>query len=186
MEAARRGAVVWALRKWAVSAFVLAHMGMTALWCLPECPLRVWSFPVTKHYMMPLGLWQCWTMFSPDPVRHAVMLEADVVDSRGLRYGFTFRRLADYSLWGRTFHFRNYKFAYNMAAGEMKTERTMVGHYVVRQLALPAEAFPVDVALVHNIRPTPEPGGPPADPMATGVVRVIDTFHYASLNEVNP
>src|SRR5262249_13634599 len=97
MDDGTRRAWTWRLKKSALSLFVVAHLGATVLWVLPACPLRERCWPVVSSYIMPTGMWQYWGMFAPDPMRDTLTLEAEALDVRGLRYGFTFPRLADYS-----------------------------------------------------------------------------------------
>ena len=184
MDGAARARWAWTARKWAVSAFLVVHLAATCIWVLPECPLRVASSPALSYYVLPLGLWDYWGMFAPDPVRDTVTLEADVVDARGLRYAFAFPKLADYSRLAGVPRFRHSKFAANLGIGEAKLCRELTTHHVVRQLSLPKEAFPVDVRLIYQVRNTPPPGGPPADPMTPTYPYVLDTYHIASHDEV--
>jgi hypothetical protein len=141
---------------------------------------------VVARYILPLGMGQYWDMFAPDPMRDSIALEADVVDSRGLRYGFAFPRAADYPIWSAVPKFRHPKFAANLADPECQANREVTAHYVVRQLGLPARAFPVDVALIYQVRTPSPPGGPPADPMTPTYPRVLATLHFARPEEVRP
>jgi len=178
----------WARRlgRLVVSVFLVVHVVMTVVWVMPPCPIRVRSQGVIDAYMLPLGLWQYWGMFAPDPVRNALTLEAEVVDSRGLRYAFAFPRLADYSKWGGVPRFRHSKFAMNLAIRELRVQRETAARHVLRQLAVSPDAFPVDVHLVYQVRPSPPPGGAPADPMTPPHAELLDTVHFATAGEVTP
>src|SRR5205823_12097535 len=87
----------WTLRRLAISAFLLVHLGAMGVWVLPNCPIQQQLAPWLRYYVLPLGLWQSWAMFAPDPLRDTVTLEAEVIDRNGLRYGFAFPRLGDYN-----------------------------------------------------------------------------------------
>src|SRR4051812_21147614 len=105
------GRRAWVARRLLVSAFLVVHIGTTVVWVLPPCPLRAACFGAACYYMLPLGLWQYWGMFSPDPPQNVSFLEAVVVDSRGLRYNFAFPKQSDYSVWRAIPRFRHPKFA---------------------------------------------------------------------------
>jgi hypothetical protein len=176
----------WTARRWAISAFLVVHVSAVTLWVLPASPLRLRVMNVASYYILPLGLWQYWGMFAPDPVRDTVMLEAEVVDARGLRYSFAFPRLADYSKWRGVPRVRHSKFAANMAVEECATNREFAARHVVRRLGLPASAFPVVAQLLYQVRLSPPPGGPPPDPMTPTRPHIIATYRFPSLDEVMP
>ena len=144
----------------AISAFVIGHLGITILWCLPRCELRTRTFPVTRRYILPLGLCQLWTMFAPDPVvGETVTLEAEVTDFEGgLRHVFAFPKLADYTVWQGIPRFRYSKYAANLADNEFDPPRKFAARHVLRQLRLPADSYPVEVHLLYQLRMTPPPG----------------------------
>lgn len=178
-------------RKWfrtagrlGISAFLVFHIGATVVWVLPPCPVRQRCFDPVACYIMPLGLWQYWGMFAPDPVRDTMTLEADAVDARGLRTSFVFPKLADYSTWRGIPRFRHSKFAANLSVPELQLQREYTARHVVRRLGMPDEAFPVDVHLLYQVRLTPPPGGPPADPMTPAQPYVIGTYHFETPGEV--
>lgn len=176
----------WTARRLLISLFVTFHMGATVIWVIPDCPIRRSSTDLLAYYIMPLGLWQYWAMFAPDPVRDTITLEADVTDSKGLRYHFDFPRMADYSTWEGIFLFRYSKYTANLSIPEFDLGRKFASRHVVRQLALPAESYPVEVHLLYRVRRTPPPGGPPADPMTPTTTMVIGDFRFKGLKEVRP
>jgi hypothetical protein len=176
----------WTARRLGISLFLFVHLGATTIWVLPECPLRRATIGVAAPYMLPLGLWQFWTMFAPDPVRDTLALEADVVDSRGLRYRFAFPRLAGYSTWEGIPRFRYSKYAANIAVGEFEKPREFAARHAIRQLNVPAEAFPVEVHLIYEIKVTPPLGQGPEAVASAPRYQTIDSFQFASLSEVRP
>jgi hypothetical protein len=93
---------IWTARRLLISAFVVFHFGATIIWIMPPCVIRQRTIKTLAYYMMPLGLWQTWAMFAPDPIRETLTLEADVTDARGLRHRFEFPRVGDLSC-GRPF-----------------------------------------------------------------------------------
>ena len=173
------------VRRLLISAFLMIHLSATLLWVLPACPLRQRTISLVSYYLLPLGLWQYWTMFSPDPVRDTWTLEGEVVDAKGLRAVFTFPRLADYTVIQGIPRFRHSKYAANLSADDYVFPREFAARHVVRQLHLPADAYPVEVQLVYQVRPTPPPGHP-VDLMTPTQRSPFATYHFASAKEVQP
>ena len=177
-----------AARRLVVSAFVVFHLGATVGWMMPACPLRARCVNAVWYYMLPLGLWQYWGMFCPDPPLNTIELNAEVIDVRGLRYNFAFPKQSDYSVWGAIVRARHPKFAINLASNEEEivTNRVFAARHVVRQLGVPAEAFPVDVRLIFQVRACPPPGTAATDVLAPKQPYPIGTYRFANLGEVRP
>lgn len=175
------------IQRTAISLFVIAHLCAVTIWILPACVIKLWAIPYIVKYMVPLGQWQYWGMFAPDPMRDTMMLEAAVVDARGLLHTFAFPKEKDFGAWGSSLHYRHSKYAANFALKEeFKAHREFAARHAVRQLGMTADMFPVDVQLMYRIKPTPPPGSPPPDPMMPLAVAAIDTYRFPSLKEVQP
>jgi hypothetical protein len=177
---------MWTARRLAISAFLIGHMGAVSIWVLSPCPIQRRFAGTLAYYILPLGLWQYWGMFAPDPVRDTVTLEAEVIDVRGIRYIFAFPKLADYSRLEGVLRFRHSKYAANMAGDESGAQREFAVRHAIRQLGLTADAFPVDVHLRYQVRVTPPPGEPPADPMLPTQPLHLASYHFPNLQEVGP
>jgi len=175
---------IWRLKRLAISAFLLVHLAALALWNMPGCALRQRAFRAVAHYVYPLGLWQNWAMFAPDPVRHTVTLQAIAVDRNGIMYDYAFPKMADYSLWGRALRVRHSKFASYFASEEFANHRQVAARHVVRQLAIPAEGFPVDVEIQYQVRETPPPGTVP-DPMAPTRTHPLKAYRFPTWEDVH-
>jgi hypothetical protein len=184
MDVGTRQVWAWNARKWVVSAFLVMHLAATLIWVLPSCPLRERCRHWAGYYLLPLGMWQYWGMFAPDPMKESITLEAEVIDSKGLRYGFAFPKLADYSPLAAVPRFRHSKYAANLLNPDTPYDRAFAARHVARQLALPAEAFPVNVTLIYHLKLPPPPGGPPADPMAPTTPYAIGPIPVANLSGV--
>jgi len=180
----------WTLRRLAISAFLVAHLAATVIWILPASAIRLQYAPLAKYYILPLGLWQYWAMFAPDPVRDTITLEAEVIDCNGVRYAFAFPRLGDYNWWRGIPRFRYSKYAANLASEEFALARKFASRHVLRHLNLPADVYPVSVHLVYQIRKTPPPvaenPAPQVDAMTPPKPHVLSTFRFDSPREVNP
>jgi hypothetical protein len=178
----------WTARRLAISAFLVFHVAANVIWVLPQCPIRQQFAPALRYYILPLGLWQFWAMFAPDPIRDTVVLDAEVIDINGVRYAFAFPRLADYNWWQGIPRFRYSKYAANLVADEFTLPRKFAARHVLRRLKLPAEVFPVTVHLMYQLRSTPPPGSPPSQADAMNPTRpfVVGTIRIDSAREVNP
>ncbi|MGE3817881.1 MAG: hypothetical protein AB7I30_00450 [Isosphaeraceae bacterium] len=175
-----------ALRRGAISAFVVFHLGATVLWILPDCPIRRQTAWLISYYVQPLGMLQYWGMFAPDPVRDTLTLEAEAIDAQGLRHGFVFERVADHSWWEGVPRYRHSKFVANLAIHELEFNRVIAARQVARALALPASAYPLTVSLFHRVVVTPVPGGPPPDPMTPSHTRLMGIYPILDQKEVFP
>ena len=186
MRESRYRALAWTLRRLAISGFIVVHLCATLLWVLPVSPLRNRFFGVVSGYIFPLGLWQYWGMFAPDPMRDSLTLEAQVVDSRGIRTNFAFEKGEDNSVLRGMPRYRHPKFAANLLMPDNLNLRTIAAKHALRKLDVPAEAYPVSVHLIYQVRVTPPPGGPPVDPMTPNQTFVLGAYQFASLSEVRP
>ena len=81
-----------AYRLW-ISAFLVLHLGATVFWVMPPSPIKPMGMSLVRWYMLPLGLWQYWGMFAPDPQRDTFLLEAEVVGRPGAPACFLFSRI---------------------------------------------------------------------------------------------
>jgi hypothetical protein len=159
---------------------------------MPASPIRLQFGSWAQYYILPLGLWQYWAMFAPDPMRESITLEAEVIDCNGLRYAFAFPRLADYNWWQGIPRFRYSKYAANLSSDEFALPRQFAARHVLRRLKLPAEVYPVSVHLLYQMRQAPPPGSPapdpasPVDAMTPTKPHVVGTFRIDSPREVFP
>lgn len=176
----------WTAKRWAISAFLLVHIGAVTIWNLPPCAIRSRGVEWSARYLLPLGLWQHWGMFAPNPATATAVLEAAVVDNQGLLHRFAFPTMHNRSPWQAIWGYRHSKFSANLGGEEFRVLREMAARHVVRTMDLPAEDFPVVVQLFYNVRETPAPGDPPADPAEAPKIAVIDTYRFPNPAEVQP
>jgi hypothetical protein len=176
----------WTARRVVISAFVIFHLSALMIWTMPNCAIKAQFQSPYRFYMLPLGLWQWWAIFAPDPLRASLTLNAEIIDAKGMRHEYPFTRLADLSWWQKIPRYRHCKFSGNMAAEEYAKHREFTARHAVRQLNMDPEAFPVWVSLYLELKDAPPPGSGVADPMAAPRVQVLDRFQFRSLKEVMP
>jgi hypothetical protein len=177
---------LWTLKRLALSAFVTAHIAAVILWNMPECALKSRLAGWTAYYFLPSGQWQCWDMFSPDPLRDTVELEALVRDSRGRLHRFAFPRLADKSVLEAAWGYRHPKYAASLASEGCVLQREYAARYVLRKLGLAPDAYPADIELYYNVRPTPLPGAPADEPSLPPEHITLQTYRFPSFEETLP
>jgi hypothetical protein len=176
----------WAAKKAAISALVLGHLGALVVWNLPaKVALRERLAPTVSWYMLPTGLWQDWGMFAPDPGRSTVALEALALDRHGVLRQFEFPKLTGLSVPAASWRFRQAKYASVVGLEESAANREFAARTVLRRLDIPDGAYPVEVQLLYQVRPTPPPGEA-ADPDELPQLSVLDTFRFPNRSEVDP
>ncbi len=114
----------WTAQRVVISAFVLFHLGALSIWTNPDCLIKSRCALLFRYYVLPLGLWQWWAIFAPDPLRDTLYLNVEVIDSKGLRHLYEFPKIGDLPWWQKLGHYRAPKFAANMPVDEYKTLRT--------------------------------------------------------------
>lgn len=176
----------WTAWRLAISTFLVFHLTATVVWNIPNSPLRQCLLPAFQRYMLPLGLWQSWWMFAPDPMRVTAVLESEVIDAQGMRHIHEFPRVAALPWWQKLPRFRHPKFTCNLMLDEFAVQREFTARHVVRQLAMKPEAFPVHVSLYCQIKEPPTPGQPFADPSAPVRLHSLGNYDFASIDEVHP
>ena len=176
----------WTAQRLAISAFLVVHLGAVATINLPPSALRQALITPVAHYLMPIGLDQAWGMFAPNPVMHSMTLEAMTVDRNGIQRTFVFPKMTDFSWWRAIPRVRHSKFASNCGVATNVVIREFATRHALRQLAIPADAYPVEAELLYQVRETASPGQPPIDPMKPPVPQTLQTYRFPTIEEVQP
>jgi hypothetical protein len=177
----------WNARRLFISAFVLFHLSALCVWTVPPCLIKERVTPFYRYYVLPLGMWQWWAIFAPDPIRNTMMLNAEIVDAKGMRHLFEFPRLADLPWWQKTPLYRQPKFAANMGMPEYAGQRKYTARYALRQIEMKPESYPLTVSLYYLVTDAPAPGPSAAvDPMVPPRIQMIEKFEFATVEEVRP
>lgn len=174
----------WTAQRLGISAFLIAHLAALAVYNLPACFLRERLFPYASTYLIPLGLWQTWAMFAPNPTQCEMTVEAIAIDSTGIQRSFAFAKMTDFSLLRAAPRVRHSKYASNLGDESCSAIRECAARHVVRQLQIPEDAFPVQVELFHQVRETPPLGEGPIDPMKPTIPRTIKTYRFESVEDI--
>ncbi len=176
----------WTARRLVISAFLVAHLAAVAIMNLPGSALKqALILPVT-FYLVPIGLDQAWGMFAPNPVMNPMALEAVTVDKNGIQRTFAFPKMTDFSIWEAIPRVRHSKYASNCSIASNVAIREFAVRHAIRQLKIPADAFPVEAELLFQVRETAPPGAPARDPMKPPTPQTLQTYRFPSLAEVTP
>jgi hypothetical protein len=177
----------WNARRLFVSAFVIFHLSALSIWTIPPCIIKERCTPFIQYYVLPTGMWQWWAIFAPDPIRNTMVMDAEIIDARGMRHIFEFPRLGDLPWWQKVPRYRQPKFTANMVVPEYIPHRKFTAKHAVRQMGLKPEAYPLVVSLYYHVTDSPAPGSTAAiDPMVPPRIHMLERFEFASIEEVRP
>jgi hypothetical protein len=180
----------WTALRAVISAFVLFHLSALMIWTMPPCEIKRRLAPPDSapyyYYVLPLGVWQWWAIFAPEPLRDTLMLDAEVIDAKGMRHIFEFPRIGDLPWYRKLSRYRQPKFTHNMNDLEFLKQREFAARHAVRQLNLSEQSFPVAVSLNYQVKVSPPPGTWVTDPMERPRTQVIQRYQFASMKEVRP
>jgi hypothetical protein len=165
---------------------VIFHLSALIMWTMPHCAIKAQFQSPYRYYVLPLGLWQWWAIFAPDPVTENQVLEAEVVDAKKLIHVYEFTKIGDLSFWDKLSRYRHPKFTGNMMSNEFLTQRKFTARHVVRQLGLGDDAFPLCVSLYVKLTHAPPVGSAVTDPMTPPRIQLLERYEFASMKEVRP
>ena len=165
----------WTARRSVISAFVIFHLSALMIWTVPNCAIKSQFQSPYRYYMLPLGLWQWWAIFAPDPIRNTTNLNAEIMDAKGCGILTEFPRLGEPSTWwDKIPRYRNRKFTATCPSRNT-TSIEFTARHVVRQLGMGPRRSRSGSACITSSR-FPLPGTGVADPMASTRVRVWIVF----------
>jgi hypothetical protein len=176
------GQRIWLYKRAAISTFLIVHLLALMAYNMPPCSIKTSLYNFSVAYLHPLGLWQNWSMFAPDPSKYTVMLEALAIDKNGQTYNFAFPRMTDYTVLDGVTKARHPKFTSYLNGEDFEVMREVGARHVVRQLRIPPEAFPVAVELQFVVRDTPPPGSVP-DRMAPTRIESVKYYKFSQWQE---
>ena len=175
----------WTARRILLSTFLIGHLTAIFLINVPASALRDAVITPVAMYLLPLGLDQAWGMFAPNPVLHSNHLEAMTVDTNGIQRVYAFPKMTDFTIWEAMPRVRHSKFASNCGIPNNKAVQEYAVQYAIRELGIPADAFPVTAELYYQVIETPPLGAPARDPMLPPTTFSIQTYRFPTLAEVS-
>ncbi len=139
-----------------ISAFVLFHIYIMAVWGLPGSTFRYFLAKPVEDYVIFTGLWHSWDMFSPDPLAINFNLKAEITYQNGVVRTWTFPRMEKLGYWDRfqKERFRKWRERVRMDMYSVIWDDT--ARYVARINDTPTN-HPVQVSLIREWQPIPMP-----------------------------
>jgi hypothetical protein len=139
-----------------ITLFILFHVYIMAIWGLPGSGFRAaLSRPIEK-YVIYIGLWHSWDMFSPDPLSLNFLVQAEIIYQDGSKKTWDFPQMDKLSLWERFQKERYRKW------GERVRQDAYAGiwddtcRFIARINDTPTN-HPARVILIRNWEPIPPP-----------------------------
>ncbi len=175
----------WWARK-AVNLFLLWQLFALCMWLMPSSGAIVSaSLGVVRPYMTATAFAQSWNMFSPNPDRLDVYLEAEITYQNGDKHPWVFPRLAKMNYVQRYQKERWRKIVEVATHGSNQELWPALARYAARVNNYDAQNPPVSVELIQHSRQVPPPGTPmppyKAEPLQTGTGPSITSIHREDL-----
>ena len=176
----------WWIRK-AINLFIVWHLFCLAIWLLPShssspSPIIEGSLGAVRPYMTFTGFAQNWSMFSPEPDKLDVTLEAEVSHANGHIDHWFFPRMAHMGYTRRYQEERWRKLVENATHGGNLVLWPPLSRYAARVNNYDAQNPPVSVKLITHSRLIPPLGE--AMPPYTAVP--LQTGHGPSITPIRP
>jgi hypothetical protein len=150
------------LFRWCVNLFIMFHVAAIVSWNLPSSALQETVTNFFKPYVVFTGVWQSWSMFSPNPVSTDTYIGAVVHYHDGTTKPYTFPRMSLLGITAKYKQERWRKFIENTSTNSQMS----YWPYLARYAALvnnpaPRTNPPVAVDLYRYSRYIPINEGPP-------------------------
>lgn len=179
----------WGARK-AINLFIVWHLFALAMWLLPDhssspSPIVEGSLGMVRPYMTLTGFAQSWNMFSPEPDKMDVYLEAEIsyrYNPNGKPRLWLFPRLARMSYSRRYEEERWRKLVENATHGSNTLLWPPLARYAARVNNYDAQNPPVSVKLIEHSRIVP----PLGEPIPPYTVEPLQTGHGPSITPIRP
>ncbi len=126
----------WTAWRLILSAFIIWHVSALIIWTNPPSLIKDRFMAPYRYYVLPLGIWQWWAIFAPDPMKDDLRLEAEVVDAKGMRRIFEFPTIGELPWWAKIPRYRHPKFTSNMMNEEYVAHRRFTARHVLRSSGL--------------------------------------------------
>jgi hypothetical protein len=170
----------------AVNLFLLWHAFALFMWLMPSgSPIVQACVGMVRPYMVVTAFAQSWSMFSPDPDRMDVYLEAQITYANGEKRSWEFPRMSHLGYVKRYEEERWRKMTEVATHGGNHNLWPALARYAARVNNPDPQNPPVSVELFQHSRMIPPPGQPiPAyivAPLQTGIGPSITAIHRGDL-----
>jgi len=141
-----------------INVFVLWQLCALTIWLLPDSVLRQTCSPIVLPYMTFTGLMQSWNMFSPDPSKLDLYVEARIKYANGQERSWIYPRMIKLGYGERYWHERFRKFIELAHLDQNHMVWPSLARYPARLKNNYPGNPPVQVQLIRHFRTTPPPG----------------------------
>jgi hypothetical protein len=143
-------------RRWSITAFILLHVYIMAVWGLPGSGFRTLLARPIESYVDYMGLWHSWDMFAPDPLSLNFGIQAVIEYQDGSRKTWDFPRMEKLSLWERFQKERYRKWSERVRLDVNAALWDDTCRFVARVNDTPRN-HPTRIILIRNWEPIPPP-----------------------------
>jgi hypothetical protein len=84
-----------------INAFIVLHVYIIVFWGMPASNFRNLAVSLVERYVIKMGLWHSWDMFSPDPLAVNFNVEAHITFEDGSMRIWEFPRMEKLGIWER-------------------------------------------------------------------------------------
>jgi hypothetical protein len=154
-----KSAVTFTFKKLLLHILVAGYLIGAFFWTMPsETPIKSRSDEAFRSIFRPLGLWQAWDMFSPNPRNDDVYCDARIVYDDGSTETWNLSRMAHMGYYERYRRERWRKFFNDrMRVDERKNDWPKIGDWMGRDIESRTNKKPASITLARHWRPS-KPG----------------------------
>jgi hypothetical protein len=151
-----------------INAFIILHLYIIIFWGMPGSNFRNTMARIVEPYVVKLGLWHSWDMFSPNPLAVNFNLEARITFADGSTRLWEFPRMEKLGLWERYQKERFRKWRERVRQDAYRVVWNDTARYIARLHHNPTNP-PIKVVLTRHWAPIPPP-----EPVAFGKSKLRD------------
>ncbi|HET6385632.1 MAG TPA: hypothetical protein VFJ58_19750 [Armatimonadota bacterium] len=144
-------------KKGVISAFIIFHVVAVASWLMPDSTIKQNLTTVTFWYVIPVGLWQAWDMFAPNPSGLNMYVHARVQNSDGSVWEYSLPRMNRLGFVARYAQERFRKYVENAHLDASRRFWPDMARWVARQDREQTGKIPTHVQLIRTWWEVPAP-----------------------------
>jgi hypothetical protein len=140
-----------------ITLFILLHVYIMAIWGLPTSPFRSRMVQKIEDYVIWMGLWHSWTMFSPNPLSLNFNVQAFITYANGKMDVWEFPRMEKMGVWEKFQKERYRKWRERVRQDAYRQVWDETARWIARQHYKDPKNPPTKVVLMRAWGPIPPP-----------------------------
>ena len=140
-----------------LNLFIAFHLAAILIWSFPPSGLRSVLYRPFYKYMMWMGLWQSWDMFSPNPLAVNIRVIAEITFKDGSKTNWEFPRVEKLGYFERSQKERYRKWRERIRLDDFAPVWDDTARYIARRQNRKPENPPVLVSLIRYWGDIPPP-----------------------------